>query len=1554
PVCANGQTGNPADKRYGGYDCNGDGIFNIQDYAHDPRVSDKNGNGILDPEDLILTFSDGVDDDHNGYVDDIAGWDFYENDNDPQDEVEYGHGTGEADDAVSEAGIGDGMCPNCQFMMLRVGDSFIADVNRFAEAVVYATDNHASVIQEALGTINHTSFGQDALNYAYSHGVMINASEADENAGHHNWPAAYDKTMVVNSIHQASLPPAPAIKPNSYLYFNACTNFGGYTYVSIPSNSCSSEATGRSSGISALAESAARNAVDRGQMTDYIADNGQQMPWPLSTEELRQLWRLGADDIDFSTPCPQHAGCAHPPADVLAPLALPDNYVTTIPLAERYHTVKGWDFFTGYGRANYGRLLRYIGLQNVAGFADKIEGPATLTAQDRIPPEAYIESPRWWRQYGYHGSGQLLQPDDPLMPDQIVIKGDAAANRVTTAGGSFDYILEWAPQAQGPDFIAAAGADMSAPGSQDKTDGPWYVVSEQTGLTHALRNAELGRLSVADVAAKLAGSINPFTPLSDPTSLYQPEKYDIRLRLRVIAHPQNAADTINNEVVMQKQVDVYPAQEAIVRDDLGVRGQPTGGVGSPSFHDINGDGRDELIVQTDDGLIHAYTDVAKGIELPGWPVHSLPLATPDLHGPGTYAAIHNSGDNAYTRGEVHSNYYVSFLVGAPVVADLDNDGTAEVLAADISGHLYAWEPDGSMRPGFPVTVNFDFSRQPICGPGTIPNCDAYATPRHRNIDNRRDYGFFSNPSVGDLDPAYPGLEIVAGASDGHVYMWHADGTPVHGWPVLLRDPAKVASMDPVTDFITYKSNAKQQYGTKVLRTPAIADIDGDGKLDVVTGVNEEYTEPANAGLDPFLDVASLILSPGNGRVYALWNDGTAHPAIGGAPSSANFDASAYKPGWPVPLAMLITELLPTVGSGVNTQPVIFRNNGKVEIAVATAAGPGYILNSDGSSALGNDPTSGKPITLAVTPPGPLSASLDTPSFVGVGGLAAASMDGGTHMTVAGAGVGLRRALSIATIDEHSLARESHLSLWDSRTGLFELNAPIRVNDLQFLNAPIMADVTGSGQASAIQGSAVGDTVVAGLTTLDPLATRYHTGGWTVSSAAVGSGPISGGDGRYLYLATITREGYLRLYKTPVAVDGSSDCIALSQWPEVSHDAQRTGNYNHDGERPYPLRNLTASANADGTVSLSFLATGDSRYCGKADHYEVRVASSAGQPDWRSATPLMQQPAMQVAGGKETLTTPVLAQGQHTLLLRAFDGADTYRDASGHVSGNGSAVAVVPVTVAGSGGSSSGGSSGSGSSSGASSSSGSSSGASSSGGSSGGTSSSGSSSGGTSSSGSSSGASSSSGAGAVGGSIRVDTPSSIGSGNGNTVAAGGFSVDGAGTQALDSVQLQLTHPEVLSALTLTLPDGSQLKISHPDRTPVFNFSPPLPLDGSDHYTLSATLAGVSQASAEKSWSPFNRAWAADAIVARSPLALPAFLLGGLLLLWCLPRRWALGLTFAALLLAGCNDNGATPAGGGALSGVSTTITLTAVNGHDADGKAVGYSGVPALLGIVTHQ
>jgi len=68
-------------------------------------------------------------------------------------------------------------------MPVRVGDSFVAEVNRFAQGVVFAVDTGAAVIQEALGTLNNSGFGQQAVDYAYRHNVPVMASAATRTLG---------------------------------------------------------------------------------------------------------------------------------------------------------------------------------------------------------------------------------------------------------------------------------------------------------------------------------------------------------------------------------------------------------------------------------------------------------------------------------------------------------------------------------------------------------------------------------------------------------------------------------------------------------------------------------------------------------------------------------------------------------------------------------------------------------------------------------------------------------------------------------------------------------------------------------------------------------------------------------------------------------------------------------------------------------------------------------------------------------------------------------------------------------------------------------------------------------------------------------------------------------------------------------------------------------------------------------------------------------------------------------------------------------------------------
>src|SRR3989441_1980595 len=203
-----GQKGRPLAE----YDCDGDGIFTAEDYgaAAQPQFQVRPDEGPhgdptkLDAEDVLVHFSDGVDDDGNGFVDDIAGWDFFDDDNNPFDASSYSsannHGSGRAEDAAEEgndANAGLGVCPNCQIEPMRVWDTFVVDTNNFAQAALYAADNNIEVVEGAVGGLFNSSFARNAFDYAYRHGVFFAIVSSDLNTADHNIPTVYNEAMQV-------------------------------------------------------------------------------------------------------------------------------------------------------------------------------------------------------------------------------------------------------------------------------------------------------------------------------------------------------------------------------------------------------------------------------------------------------------------------------------------------------------------------------------------------------------------------------------------------------------------------------------------------------------------------------------------------------------------------------------------------------------------------------------------------------------------------------------------------------------------------------------------------------------------------------------------------------------------------------------------------------------------------------------------------------------------------------------------------------------------------------------------------------------------------------------------------------------------------------------------------------------------------------------------------------------------------------------------------------------------------------------------------------------
>lgn len=124
----------------------------------------------------------GIDDDNNGYVDDVIGWDFFKGDSKPWDHD--GHGTfvagiiaGDWNDPSGIAGIN----PFARLMILKGLNNFGHTRSSFiAEAVVYAADHGARVINLSLGGKEISAVEQAAVDYAYGKGAVIVVAAGNE------------------------------------------------------------------------------------------------------------------------------------------------------------------------------------------------------------------------------------------------------------------------------------------------------------------------------------------------------------------------------------------------------------------------------------------------------------------------------------------------------------------------------------------------------------------------------------------------------------------------------------------------------------------------------------------------------------------------------------------------------------------------------------------------------------------------------------------------------------------------------------------------------------------------------------------------------------------------------------------------------------------------------------------------------------------------------------------------------------------------------------------------------------------------------------------------------------------------------------------------------------------------------------------------------------------------------------------------------------------------------------------------------------------------------
>ena len=143
----------------------------------------------------------GEDDDENGFIDDIQGWDFAEEDNDPEEIFEHGSGVAACISEATDNGVmGAGIGFSCQLMNLK-GISDHANLVEAYMPMFYAAENGAQVINCSWGIPVYREYEQDIINAVWDAGVLIIAAGGSVGTML-EYPAAYDNVMAVSATDQ--------------------------------------------------------------------------------------------------------------------------------------------------------------------------------------------------------------------------------------------------------------------------------------------------------------------------------------------------------------------------------------------------------------------------------------------------------------------------------------------------------------------------------------------------------------------------------------------------------------------------------------------------------------------------------------------------------------------------------------------------------------------------------------------------------------------------------------------------------------------------------------------------------------------------------------------------------------------------------------------------------------------------------------------------------------------------------------------------------------------------------------------------------------------------------------------------------------------------------------------------------------------------------------------------------------------------------------------------------------------------------------------------------
>ena len=756
---------------------------------------DIDSNGTMDDGDY-----NGEDDDGNGYIDDVIGWDFGRNDNNPAEDAPI-HGTHVAgcaseatDNGLNGAGIG------FSARIMAVKGATHDTLNAVYQGMVWASENGAHIINCSWGGGGFNQAYQNLINGIWANGVVVIAAAGNDNSSQMFYPAAYNNVVAVAAT-------------NSTDHKASFSNYGAWIDVSAPGQGIF--ATWGPSSMYTLDGTSMASPITCGVAALIKAANPG---W--TNDQIVMTLISTTDNIDDLNPS--------------------------------YRGMLGSGRVNAFNAVGAGNRPNIQIIDSV--FAEAIgDGDSLINPGETFSLVLYVQNV--WSDA--HNVSILLDSDDFTFIDSSTTIGDMLHNQYADNSGDPFMITA------GPDMIPddyAMNVIVTADDYIDTLSVTANITLNQRGYPKDIPGNvdssplvyDLNHDAVRDIIFG-ASDHNVYVLKSDGSNLLGWPK---AVTDEVISGPavgdidHNGVDEL---VAVSKDGKIY----AWRANGASMTGFPVdkGGLmnGGPLLVDIDNNNSLEIVVGSfTDNRVYVIDN--NGSDHPGWPTSPInkwqgsPAAgdidedqLPEIVYAGFDSSLHvwNADGSEVAGFRVHLDGTVWTTAA---IGDVNNDSHLEIAVTTNAGSCYLINHDGTIASGFPVhyatmirstpclaDLNSDNDLEIIFGTSDsrVHALDA-AGAELSGFPFVADGAIFGSPNVGDISgDSQP--DIVFGCLSGSLYAVDRHGSLVRNFPI----PSE---------------------GTRPINaSTALSDLDRDGDMEIIVPIKAlggnleviDYKEPAS-------------------------------------------------------------------------------------------------------------------------------------------------------------------------------------------------------------------------------------------------------------------------------------------------------------------------------------------------------------------------------------------------------------------------------------------------------------------------------------------------------------------------------------------------------------------------------------------------------------------------------------------------------------------------------------------------------------------------------------